>query len=81
MEKQMTWKPHPHFGKIVDLQTYYDEINVKKSFHVITNGSHIIIAPFCLNINCQQGRDRFMDGNSPSVKTQYTISTEASTIR
>ena len=81
MEKQMTWKPHPHFGKIVDLQTYYDEINVKKSFHVITNGSHIIIAPFCLNINCQQGRDRFMDGNSPSVKTQYTISTEASTNR
>ena len=76
MEKQMTWKPHPHFGKIVDLQTYYDEINAEKSFHVITNGSQIIIAPFCLNDNCQQGR-----GDSPSVKSQYTISTEASAIR
>ena len=81
MERQMTWKPQPDFGKIMDLQTYYDEINFNKSFYVITNGSHIIIAPFCLNINCQQGRDRFMDGNSPSVKTQYTISTEASAIR
>ena len=77
----MTWKPHADFGKIAALETYYDEINVDKSFHVITNGSHIIIAPFCINDNCQQGSDWFMDGNSPSVKTQYTISTEASAIR
>ena len=81
MERQMTWKPHPDFGKILDLQTYYDDINVNKSFHVISNGSHIIMAPFCLNDDCQQGSDRFMDGNSRSVKTQYTISTEASAIR
>ena len=77
----MTWKPQPDLGEISDLQTYYDGINVDKSFHVITNGSHIIIAPFCLDANCQQGSDRLMDGNSPSVKTQYTISTEASTNR
>ena len=77
----MTWKPQPDFGKITDLQTYYDEINVNKSFHVITNGSHIIIAPFCLNDNCQQGSDRFMDENSRSGEPQYTISTEASVIR
>ena len=81
MKRQMTWKPQPDFGKIMDLQTYYDGINAEKSFHVITNGSHIIIAPFCLDANCQGGSDRFIDGNSPSVKTQYTISTEASAIR
>ena len=78
----MTWKPLPDFGKIVDLQTYYDEINAEKSFHVITNGSHIVIAPFCLNDNCQGGSDRFIDENSPSVKSQYTIrEAEASVIR
>ena len=81
MERKVTWKPNADFGKIADLQTFYDEINVNKSFHVITNGSHIIIAHFCLNADCQQASDRFIDGNSPSAKTQYTVDTEASVIR